>query len=117
MAVKGAIDHRYLLWLSAKNRATRVGLPFNISPADIVIPETCPVLGIPMRRGTKTQTPNSPSVDRLIPERGYVIGNIGVISSKANTIKGSASASELRAVADYVEMRICLAKLKENSGS
>jgi hypothetical protein len=41
---------------------------------------------------------NSPSLDRIVPEKGYVAGNIRVISQRANRIKSNATVEELRAV-------------------
>jgi hypothetical protein len=64
----------------------------------------CPVLGVPLSfGGTRTLTENSASLDRIDPEKGYVVGNVAVISFKANTIKSNANASEIRAVADWLE--------------
>jgi hypothetical protein len=42
--------------------------------------------------------PNSPSIDRIDPARGYVKGNIWVISYRANVIKNDASHDELKLV-------------------
>jgi hypothetical protein len=76
----------------AKARAKKQGLPFTITVEDVkaVWPKDgkCPVLGIPLftNKG-KVPGPNSPSLDRVIPDLGYVKGNIAVISMKANLIK------------------------------
>lgn len=91
------------LWASAKYRAKKRGTPFSISRKDVVIPEFCPVLGIKLQKGSKHGLDDSPSIDCLIPEKGYVPGNIAVISYRANTIKSNASAAELRAVTDWLE--------------
>jgi|SRR5665213_2873715 len=93
----------YLLWQQAKTRAKRDHLPFNIEYTDIVIPVSCPVLGMKLKRNINIPGDDSPSVDKLIPERGYVKGNICVISFKANSIKRDATRDELRKVLDYVE--------------
>ena len=37
----------------------------------------------------------SPTLDKIIPERGYVKGNVQVISHKANSMKRNASLDEL----------------------
>ena len=92
----------YLLWAAAKYRAKRDGLPFNIDYYDILIPEFCPVLGIPLMKATGKPADNSPTVDRIKPELGYVKRNILVISFKANSIKRDASAKEIRKVLEYV---------------
>ena len=87
----------------AKKRAKRNGLPFTLKPADIEIPEFCPVFGVPLLRGTgRGPTPSSPSLDKIIPALGYVPGNVMVISQKANAMKNSASPAELLMFADWI---------------
>ena len=91
------------LFKAAKARAQKFGLPFNLNVEDVAIPDFCPVLGIPLEFGlTKGFKARSPSLDRLIPELGYVRGNVRVISLRANTIKRDATAEELIKVANYV---------------
>jgi hypothetical protein len=41
-------DRRYKMFHNAQHRAKRKGIPFSITIDDIVIPETCPLLGIPL---------------------------------------------------------------------
>jgi hypothetical protein len=88
--------HEYFLWKGCQNRAKKNNIPFNLEYSDIVIPEKCPILEIPIFRGNKKHTSNSPSLDRLVPELGYIKGNIRVISYKANTMKSDASIEELK---------------------
>lgn len=57
------------------------------------------MLGLLLKQGTcKRRLPESPSLDRLIPERGYVPGNVAVISWRANTIKSNADYRQIGAV-------------------
>lgn len=88
-------------------RAKRLGVPFDLDYDDVKAPAVCPVLGIPLVRnhqGSKVgPNANSPTVDRLIPEKGYVKGNIAVISHKANAIKQDATADEVFAVAKWMK--------------
>ena len=42
----------YALFVAAKSRAKKNGIPFNLDLADIEIPDLCPVLGIPMFKAT-----------------------------------------------------------------
>ncbi len=92
----------YFLWASAKARARRFNLPFNLTREDIVIPENCPILGIPLDTQTKKGfCYNAPSIDKIVPELGYVKGNIIVISWRANRIKCDATIEELRALAEF----------------
>lgn len=88
---------------NARRRALAKGLPFDITADDIEIPERCPVLGIPLvpAKGVRGGSPASPSLDRIVPERGYVPGNIMVISNRANSIKQNASPYELYQVARF----------------
>lgn len=96
-------DIRPSMLSEARKRASRKGLPFDLVKEDIVVPEFCPVLGIPLIVGVGKQSPNSPSLDRKINELGYVVGNIAVISLKANTLKSDATIDELKAVVKYME--------------
>ena len=86
------------LWRSAKQRARKKGLDFDIEVSDIVIPEFCPLLNIPIihlvGQGTH-RNPNAASLDRIKNQFGYVKGNIMVVSWRANFIKGDASLEEL----------------------
>jgi hypothetical protein len=91
------------LWRLAKERAKKKKLPFTITPADIVIPERCPVLGLPLKQATDHTKDCSATVDRLVPELGYVQGNINVVSSRANLIKSCGNAEEHRQVAAWIE--------------
>lgn len=83
------------LWNSAKSRAKVRGLSFNLELKDIVIPETCPYLGIPLQCGLSKPSDASPSIDRINNRVGYVRGNIEIISKRANTLKSDAKAYEL----------------------
>ena len=99
---KNANPERYM-WHTAKARAKKEGLPFTITPEDLTIPETCPMLGIPLIKGLTYSTDNSPSLDRTLPSLGYVQGNIRVISYRANRIKNDATLAELRLIVEALE--------------
>lgn len=89
----------------ARDRARASGLPFNIDITDIVIPEYCPALGIKIGSGIRTgkgAKPDSPSLDRIVPELGYVKGNVQVLSFKANSMKRDASSGELAMFARWI---------------
>jgi hypothetical protein len=60
------------------------------------------VKGYAFRDKRGVQTPDdSPSVDRIDPNGGYVKGNVVVVSYRANLIKTNASVDELCKIADY----------------
>jgi hypothetical protein len=88
---------------NAQQRARKEGCPFELTLRDIIVPKVCPILGIPLLIGTGTASPNSPSLDRIDPQKGYVPGNVMVISHRANTIKSDATPEELRKVADFLD--------------
>lgn len=87
----------------ARSRAKRAGLPFSIVLEDIIIPELCPVLDIPLVPGTKMPHAGSPSLDKFIPSLGYVPGNIYVISRRANTMKSDGSVEDVRKLLAWME--------------
>lgn len=90
----------------AKRRAQLYGLPFDLEISDVDVPSVCPVLGLPLEVGGGSFNDNSPSIDKIVPELGYVKGNVAVISMLANRIKSSCSdASVFRKIADYIEGR------------
>jgi len=97
--------------VNARRRAKKKNLPFDIDQDYLrsIVPSFCPVLGISLewsaRRAPKNQStplPNSPSLDRIDPERGYVKGNAWIISHRANTIKSDATHEELKLVTKAV---------------
>lgn len=95
------LAHRNLrnhLLKRARNNAKRSNVDFNLEIDDIIIPDKCPYLEIPMtnnvglnNRGLK----DSYSIDRIDPSKGYVKGNIQIISKLANTMKNEATIEEL----------------------
>jgi hypothetical protein len=93
---------KYLL-KNAKERAEKKNLPFDITEDDIVIPEICPVFGIPIVVGSSLEErDNSPSLDRVIPKLGYVKGNVRVISFKANSLKRDGCVEDFRKIIEYI---------------
>ena len=81
-----------------RQRAKEKGIEFSIVEEDIIIPDVCPLLGIPLESNAgkgKGATGNSPSIDRIDPTKGYVKGNVWIISMKANAIKNEATLAEL----------------------
>lgn len=86
---------RTVMIYSAKHRAKRDGVPFRITRGDIEVPECCPVLGHKLEIGTRQSHEWAPTLDRIIPGLGYVLGNIRVISHRANRLKADATQEEL----------------------
>ena len=80
----------------AKQTAISKKLEFNITEEDIVIPEICKYLGIPLTniQGQGVVWSNC-SIDRIDSSKGYIKGNVEIISRKANTMKTMATKEEL----------------------
>lgn len=100
------------IWIlsNIRKRCRDNGIPFNLTVEDIKAPEFCPVLGIKLERNHKGRESGpqycSPSVDRIIPELGYVKGNVIVVSHLANAIKQNATPEQIRKVADFYDRLI-----------
>lgn len=88
---------RCLLW-SVRARAKRDGIAFDLEESDLSVPEKCPVLSIPLFFSDDGRCDNTPSVDRLDPYKGYVKGNVAVISWRANRMKSRFARSEFEAL-------------------
>lgn len=86
---------RYM-YSAAKIRARNRGIPFDIDIDDIIIPDKCPILEVPLILGTKDNYEYTPSLDRIDNSKGYIKNNIMVISKKANSMKNSATLEELK---------------------
>ncbi|MFC0634696.1 hypothetical protein [Brevundimonas balnearis] len=120
--------HRTILE-RARERARRQGVPYSLRRQDIAIPDRCPVLGIPLQVG-QSRSRASPSLDRIDPDQGYVVGNVRVISDHANKLKGNRKLADIqslslkgpafrraeyRAVAAYMEREALLAEVREKA--
>lgn len=79
-------------------------IPFDLTPEylESIWTDTCPITGVKFERHVKWQD-NSPALDRIKPEKGYIKGNVVYISARANRIKYDATVEELRRIADWLE--------------
>ncbi len=96
---------KYLLE-SAKARSLVSGIEFSLQLQDLDVPSHCPVFGIEMQYGTgRGRTDASYSVDRIDNTRGYVKGNVAVISWLANRLKNDATLDQLERVCVWMRNR------------
>lgn len=106
-----------------KKRAIEAGIPFNLTHSEmreLLQCRVCPVLDIPL---DSSSFGNRPSVDRIDPHLGYVVGNVRIISNRANTLRSNATLREmvlvlrneleLRSVADTEALRLAIANFLE----
>lgn len=87
------------LWDRALKRAKSREVAFSLPRGSVVVPPTCPALGIVIEL-RRNRSACSPSLDRIVPELGYVPGNVRVISDRANRLKSDRSLAELRHLAE-----------------
>ena len=87
---------------AAKRRARDSGVPFTITEADLEVPVRCPVLGLLLEPSVGRVSDTSPSLDRVRPELGYVVGNVRVICHRANRLKSALSLGEALAIYEYM---------------
>lgn len=92
----------------ARTRAKYKNLAFDLTNNYVyeLACDLCPIFQEPMSYGgTGRQVWNSASLDRIDPSRGYVQGNVAIISFKANTIKSNANSQEVFAVAEWLKSK------------
>ena len=67
--------------------------------------EICPILGIDLLWDNKGQVRHgSPSLDRVNNDKGYIMGNVQIISHRANSIKRDYLLVEWMKMKDYMTM-------------
>ena len=81
---------------NVRQRCKKRNILCNITEIDVPIPDLCPILEIPMKRGTKGNYKHSPTIDRIDPSKGYIKGNVRVISMMANRMKSNATEEEIK---------------------
>lgn len=95
-----------LMYKNSLQRARIENLPFDIDIKHLEQIKTthCPIFGIPLSWGVLGSggNDNSPSLDKIKPEYGYIKGNVCIISLLANKIKQDVGYEELYKVADWL---------------
>jgi hypothetical protein len=64
---------------------------------------TCPILGIALDIYASPSDQNYPTLDRIVPEYGYVPGNIKWVSKLGNELKGYNTIESIKKVLAYME--------------
>lgn len=78
-------------------------LEHTITADDIEWGDVCPVYGIPIDYNADKYSNNAPQLDRVDNSKGYIKGNVKVISRKANVDKRDLSIDEVRKLLRYME--------------
>lgn len=91
---------------SARWRIKGKEIPFNltIDYVESILTDSCPIFNTQFKWiGNKKTLETSPTLDRIIPSKGYVIGNVVVISCKANNIKSAYMSTDIFKVAEWLQ--------------
>lgn len=86
-----------------RKRAHAKNIPFNIEISDIIIPEKCPILNIPLKLNTVSAKDDSPSLDKIDSSKGYIKGNVRVISRLANIMKAHATKEQIEKFCENIK--------------
>ena len=90
-------------WIVRSKGGKKAKLRKGLSIADYkkLIVTHCPLLGIELSydKYTNNSAPdNYASLDKIDPNKGYVVGNVQIVSFRANTLKNSATLDELKLI-------------------
>lgn len=85
-------DIIHQIFYRSKQRAKDKNREFSIKESDIVIPEICPILNVPIVIEKNHQY--APSLDRINSSRGYSKDNIRVVSRRGNMLKNNMTIEE-----------------------
>lgn len=82
---------------NSKYMAHRRGIYFDLKYTDFELPEFCPILGLKLEYGSGNDgnSPSHATLDRIDNTKGYIPGNVMVISRLANSMKNSATFEQL----------------------
>ena len=102
---------------NAKIRAKQKGVKFNLTTKYLkkIFPKDnkCPITGLNFQFGYKNKEKinknNSPSLDRIIPSKGYIEGNVMVISDLMNRMKQDSTFEDVEKLYNFYK------KLKTNN--
>jgi len=101
-----AMDRRVALLSSARERARKLDRKYDLTVDDIYIPEHCPIMGFKLILNHTQAQDDSPSLDRVDNNLGYVKGNVRVISRKANSTKSALTPEQIENLYLYVKGQI-----------
>jgi len=89
-------DIKREICVKAKRNARRRKCEFNLKPEDIDVPELCLYLGVKLSYNKKDKNELFYySIDRIDSSKGYIKGNIQIISLMANTMKNNSTTEQL----------------------
>lgn len=91
---------------SKKYNAITAGVEWDIDFGELDFPVCCPVLGIELDYWADTVQENSISFDRIDNSKGYVKGNVIIMSWRANRIKNNGTAEEHKKIYEFMQKHL-----------
>ena len=86
-----------------RKKASNYKHDWDIEFNDLTFPTHCPILGIELNYFSPERQENSVSFDRIDATKGYIKGNVVVVSWRANRIKNDGTAEEHQKIADFLK--------------
>ena len=98
----GSNEHIRVLLRDARHRAKKRNITFSLTIEDIkkIVIKKCPILGMKLKIGMDNWQ-NSPSLDRIDNDKGYIKENVIMVSHMANSIKNQATPDQIQKVATF----------------
>jgi len=89
--------------LKAKARDNNIEFNLDSKYLQDIFPKDnrCPALEFTFKRGDGKRIDESPTLDRIVPNKGYVKGNVQWVSGLANQIMSSATPDQVVQVGEY----------------
>ena len=89
----------------SRSRAQNLRVPFDLTAEFLqqIWTSTCPVFKTTLVKHADRSHEDAPELDRIIPSRGYVQGNVVWLSRRANRLKNNVSTVELRLLLSWLE--------------
>ena len=86
-------------------RARSMGVPCDITPEYLeeIWTGVCPALGVPIKWDADRSDEMASELDRLVPDKGYIKGNVAFISRKVNRLKNNATTTELEQLLKWMK--------------
>jgi hypothetical protein len=89
---------------NTKHVAKSLNIPFNLTRDTLpAVPLACPCCEVNLKRDPNGPWRNQPSLDKIIPEKGYVPDNVQWLCRKCNQLKNNATLEELRRLVIFLE--------------
>ena len=89
----------------ARSRSQYLKVPFDLDAGylESIWTGFCPVTGVPLEKNTDRVNETAAELDRLVPEKGYVKGNVAFLSRKINRIKNNSNLIELEKLVEWMK--------------